>query len=268
MSDYKSKYGQYALITGASSGIGEAFAYKLASLNLNLVLIARREERLKKIKEEIELKYSVNVVSLSLDLTKENFIEEVKEKTENLEIGILINNAGFGSTGDYTDIDADHEEKMIKLNCLAPYILTHHFVKQMKERRKGAIIFLGSVVSLISVPYMSTYSATKAFNTILADGLWYELKKYNIDVLSLNPGGTETEFQRLSKVSGGPFVRKPEDVVKTALKALGKKAAVVDGLMNKLNIFLSRLLPRKFVLNISGKVSQEILKAGSYENKR
>ncbi len=267
MTNYKTKYGQYALITGASSGIGKAFAYKLASLNVDLVLVARREEKLKLIKDEIEQKYSVKVIVITLDLTVNSFIEAIKESTKDLEIGILINNAGFGSTGDYIQIDSEYEEKMIKLNCIAPSILTHHFVSKMKGRKKGAIIFLGSVVSFISVPYMSTYSATKAFNTFLADGLWYELKKYNIDVLTVNPGGTDTEFQRISKVSGGAFVRKPEDVVETALKALGKKVLVIDGAMNRINVFISKFLPRKFLIKLSGKVSEKLLKAGQYENK-
>ncbi len=266
MTNYKTKYGQYVLITGASSGIGEAFAYKLASLNSDLILVARREDRLLTIKKEIQRKHSVDVILIPLDLTEENFIEIIKEKTKGLEIGMLINNAGFGSTGNYVDIESDYEEKMIKLNCIAPSILTHHFVHQMKERKKGAIIFLGSVVSFISVPFMTTYSATKAFNTFLADGLWYELKKFNVDVLSVNPGGTDTEFQRISKISGGPFVRKPEDVVVTALKTLGKKVAVIDGLMNKLNVFISKFLPRKLVLSLSGKVSEKLLKTGKYEN--
>ena len=129
----------------------------------------------------------------------------------------------------------------------------------MAERKKGAVIFLGSILSFQPTPYSATYSSTKVFNTFLGDSLWYELKKYGIDVLSLNPGGTDTEFVRLSaKVKNSPLVRSTKQVVETALNALGKKPSVMDGLLNKFLIFTGRLLPRRILINASGFISKKL----------
>jgi hypothetical protein len=254
----KEKYGNWALVTGASSGIGEEFARRFASLGLNLILVARRKERLEKLSEELCNKFKIKVIVAPVDLTAENFIEDLKKYTAGIEIGILVNNAGFGSNGEFIDANPEKEAEMVKLNCLAPTILTHHFVKQMVERKKGAIIFLGSVVGFQPTPYLATYSATKAFNSFLGDALWYELKKYNIDVLSLNPGGTATEFQRLANSGTGPVQRTSIQVVTTALNALGKKPSVVDGLFNKVLAVSSRFGSRKFVVKTAGFIAKSL----------
>ena len=250
------KYGSWALVTGASSGIGEEFARRFALNGMNLILVARRKERLEKLSQELTSRYNIKVVIVPIDLTSENFLDELKNYTKDIEIGILVNNAGFGSNGEFIDASPEKEAEMVKLNCLAPTILTHYFVKQMVERKKGAIIFLGSVVGFQPTPFMATYSATKAFNSFLGDSLWYELKKYNIDVLSLNPGGTSTEFQRLANSGTGPMQRTCVQVVTTALKALGKKPSVVDGLYNKVLAVSSRFASRKFVVSTAGFIAK------------
>jgi len=254
----KKKYGNWALITGASSGIGEAFSKYLAGLGMDLVLVARNEKKLTNLGKELKNKYNIQYLSVAIDLTKEGFIEKLAESVGSREVGILINNAGYGSSGNFTEIDTTHEIDMVKLNCLAPTILTHHFSKQMVERKKGAIIFLGSVAGLTPIPMMATYSATKAFNEFMGSSLWYELKHHNIDVLSLNPGGTKTGFQRIANTTTGPFVKLPEDVVHTAFNTLGKKPSVVDGWPNKVTAVLSKLFPKKLVVTISGKVAKKL----------
>jgi len=258
--DLKEKYGSWALITGASSGIGEEFAKRFAALGLNLILVARRKEKLEILSQELNTKYNINIITAPVDLTSENFLEDLKKYTAEIEIGILVNNAGIGSNGEFIHASPEKEAEMVKLNCLAPTILTHYFVKQMVERRKGAIIFLGSVVGFQPTPFMATYSATKAFNSFLGDTLWYELKKYNIDVLSLNPGGTATEFQRIANSGTGPVPRTVEQVVTTALKALGKKPSVVDGLYNKILAISSRFGSRKFVVTTAGFITKVLYK--------
>ena len=252
------KYGKYALITGASSGIGEAFARKLAELGMNLVLIARREDRLERIKFELLEKYNIDIINIKLDLLQEDFLDVIISQTKSLEIGMLINNAGYGSTGLFNNNDSLFEINMVKLNCVVPTILTHHFIKQMVERKKGAVIFLGSVVAVQPTPIMSTYSATKVFNAYLGESLWYEMRRNHIDVLSLNPGGTSTEFQRIADISSGPFTRTAEQVVNTGLNALGRKPSVIDGFPNKLTSVIARFLPKKLGLFITGKVIEKI----------
>jgi uncharacterized protein len=256
----RQKYGEWALITGASSGIGKEFAFRLAEEKINLVLIARRKDRLQVIADELIGLHGVRVVTAQIDLCEDKFIEKLIPVVEDKNIGILINNAGFGSNGYFVNADSNHEADMVKVNCLAPTILTHYFVPKMIENKRGAIIFLGSVVAFQPTPFMATYAASKAFNLLLGEALWYELKQHNIDVLSLNPGGTDTEFQRIANSSSGPVPRSVEQVVNTALNALGKKPSVVDGTYNKLLAFSSRLGSRKTVVSMAGFITKALYK--------
>ena len=260
MKSLRDKYGNWALITGASAGIGEEFARRLAAERFNLVIVARRKERLEKLKNELEAKHKIEILIAAIDLLSENYLEELIEIVGERQIGLLINNAGFGYRGQFIDADVKNDENMIKLNCIVPTALTHHFVKPMISRKKGGIIFLASVVAFQATPTTTTYAATKVFNAFLSEGLWYELKKYNIDVLSLNPGGTTTEFQQVANSTTGPIPRTTQQVVTTALKALGKKPSVVDGLYNKILAVSSRLVSRRIAVSIAGKISEMFYK--------
>ena len=248
MKTLKEKYGPWALITGASSGIGEAFAKELAQAGLNVVLVARREKRLQKLAAELENFFHIKTITIKLDLTDDNFLGTIKEKTKKLEIGLLVNNAGIGSVGLYSNNGPELEAKMVKLHCLAPTILTHHFAPKMVERKRGGIIFLGSIFSYQPMPYVSTYSATKVFNTFLGKALWQELKQYNVDVLALNPGGTNTEFARIVQQKNSSIAADPADVVKAAIKSLGKKPSVIHGVRNNVWWLISRLMPPRISL--------------------
>ncbi len=250
----KEKYGTWALITGASSGIGEGFARRLAAEKMNIILVARRKDRLKNLAEELKEKHGVKIIVAPVDLSKKKFMEQLKEYIEDREVGLLINNAGFGFNGDFGKADVDRLTDMIRVNCIAPTVLTHHFVKSMKEKRKGGIIFLGSLVGYLPTPFTTTYSATKAFNLFMGEGLWYELRNYNIDVMTLNPGGTDTEFQKVANTSAGPSPRTVEEVVNTAMKNLGRKMSVVDGFKNKLLSCVPRFITRKFLVCLAGKI--------------
>ncbi len=255
------KYGSWALITGASSGIGKEFARRLASEKMNLILVARRKDRLEKLAEELKEKHSVKNVVVPLDLSKDNFMKELKEYVEDREVGLLINNAGFGYSGEFGDGDVEQQTDMIRVNCIAPTVLTHHFVQSMKERKKGAIIFLGSLVGFLPTPFTTTYSATKAFNLFMGEGLWYELRKYNIDVLTLNPGGTDTEFQKVANTSAGPIPRTVEEVVNTAMRNLGRRPSVVDGFYNKVISVIPRFITRRSTLMIAGYMREKLYTA-------
>ncbi len=254
------KYGKWALITGASSGIGEEFARKFSGLGFNLIIVARRFDRLQKLKTELEQKNNVEVIPLEIDLSEENFITKLIPIINEKEIGILVNNAGFGYRKDFINSDVETDVKMIKVNCIAPTIITHHVLSQMIERKKGALIFLGSLVAFQPTPTTALYAATKAFDAFLGNALWYELKKYNIDVITINPGGTETEFHQVAKSTMGPFPRTSQQVVDTTLKALGKKPSVVDGLFNKILAFSSHFTSRKLTITLAGKISESIYK--------
>jgi len=260
MTSLKERYGNWALITGASSGIGKEFAIHFANEGFNLVLVARRIERLEELANQVKEKNSIDVIPVCADLSKENFLYLILEKIKDIEINVLINNAGFGSHGRFETISTDKEADLVKLNCLAPLILTHHFSSGMIKNKKGAIIFLGSIVGFQPNPFVTTYAASKAFNIMMGSGLWYELKKYNIDVLSVSPGGTRTEFIRAGLSNSKMIVAEPEEVVKTAIKALGKKPSVVHGILNKIMMKISRLLPLKYSTQLAGYIAGTINK--------
>ncbi|PKL82955.1 MAG: oxidoreductase [Ignavibacteriae bacterium HGW-Ignavibacteriae-3] len=250
----KEKYGVWALITGASAGIGEEFAKRFASENINLILVARREEKLNKLAAELKTKNDIEVVSAPVDLSEPNFIVKLQSYIGDREISILVNNAGFGYNGEFQKAELKNQIDMISVNCLAPTIITHNILQGMVNRKKGAIIFLGSLVGYQPTPFTTSYSATKAFNLFMGEGLWYELKKYNIDVLALNPGGTKTEFQKVANTSAGPYPRDVSQVVDTALKHLGKRMSVVDGFMNKVLSIIPRFITRRMTVLTAGKI--------------
>jgi short-subunit dehydrogenase len=253
--DLVEKYGGWALITGASSGIGREFARYLAKINFNLILIARRYERLLELSDELTNKYHIEILCIKADLTKEECFPEIFEKVGEREVGLLVNNAGVGSIGFLFQLGLQKEIDLVKLNCLAPTILTHYFLKKMIERKKGAIIFLGSIVGMQPTSYLSVYSASKSFNIFFANALWYELKKFNIDVLALSPGSTNTEFERTSQDTSRIITAEPDKVVRTAFKALGKKPTVVYGLINKILITIGKFLPGKVAVTLTGIIS-------------
>lgn len=259
----KEKYGDWALVTGASSGIGEAFAKQFAKMGINLVIIARRFDRLKSLAELLEKEHQIKVIPLQLDLTDNNFISKLDSNIADIDVGILINNAGAGLNGPFTGYNPDDMQHLIKLNCIAPVMLTNYFVQKMTQRKKSAIIFISSILGINSTPFVSVYSASKAFSYLLGGSLWFELRKNNIDVLTVTPGSTKTEFPRLNKK--GKFQSAPEDIVNAVLDALGKKIYVTYGIMNKITIWIGKFLPKRILLNITGRLAEKMWK-NNYRN--
>lgn len=259
MMDLKKKYGEWALVTGASSGIGKAFAEKLAEMGINLILIARRKNLLQEIGMDLNKKHSIEVRIIEADLTDQRKLTDILSFMNNYEIGILVNNAGVGSPGSFLTSPILSDLNMISLNCTAPLVLTKYFANRMKHNNRGAIIFLGSVVGYYPNPSNALYSATKAFDTAFGNSIAYEMKNYNIDVLVVNPGATDTEFKRLSNSKKGPFLRSPEQVVNSTLKKLSRKYNFVDGLFNKCFLLILKFIPNKIKTNLIGKLSGSMI---------
>lgn len=251
------KYGSTALITGASSGIGKAFAETLASLGFHLVLVARRTELLSSLKSQLESKHSIQVHIYSNDVSTAGSAQSIAHdlQQKNITISLLINNAGFGSHGELDSLDIANEMKMVDVNCRAVVEYTHAFLPAMKQQKRGGIIFTASVLSVFPGPYMSTYSATKAFDCAFAKSLYGECKPHGIDVLAVLPGTTATGFFQTGNIErAGDFsANTPDHVVNTALNALSKKVIVVDGWRNKLSVFFSRFMSSKLMIQIAGK---------------
>jgi short-subunit dehydrogenase len=247
------------LITGASSGIGEAFARALAARGTNLLLVARSEDKLIRLCAELGRTRNVDCQQVALDLSKEESPARLFDETKarGLEIDLLINNAGFGSMGEFATLDLPQELNMLDLNMRSLVELTHRFLQPMRERKSGAIINVASTAGFQPVPYMATYAATKAFVLSFSEALWEENRPYGIEVMALCPGVTETGFFAASHIQKPPArtVETPEQVVETALRGLKRrKSSIISGAPNKLMVATERFMPRSFVLRTIGSV--------------
>jgi uncharacterized protein len=247
------------LITGASSGIGEAFARALAARGHNLLLVARSEDKLIRLCGELGGTSKIHCQHVALDLSIPESPAKLFAETKNrgLEIDLLINNAGFGSMGEFATRDLAHELNMIDLNVRSLVEMSHCFLQPMRERKGGAIINVASTAGFQPVPYMATYAATKAFVLSFSEALWEENRPYGIEVLALCPGVTETGFFAASHIEKPParIVETAEDVVETALRGLKRrKSSIISGAPNKLMVATERAMPRSLVLRTIGSV--------------
>src|SRR5438128_1652628 len=225
------------LITGASSGIGEAFARALAARGHNLLLVARSEDKLMTLCSELGRIRSIHCQHVAMDLSKPESPGRLFEETQTreLEIDLLINNAGFGSMGDFATLDLERELNMIDLNVRSLVELTHRFLQSMRERKRGSIINVASTAGFQGVPFMATYAATKAFVLSFSEALWEENRSYGITVMALCPGVTETGFFVASRMQKPParFSQSSEDVVETALRGLKRgQSSIISGWPN------------------------------------
>ena len=247
------------LITGASSGIGEAFARKLAARGQNLLLMARSEDKLMTLCNELGRLKSIHAQFVAMDLSQPDAPARLfaETQTRGLTIDFLINNAGFGAVGDFAKLDLVRELNMIDLNIRALVDLTHRFLAPMRERKSGAIINVASTAGFQPVPFMAVYAATKAFVLSFSEALWEENRPYGIKVMALCPGVTETNFFAAANMQKPPgrVSQTPEDVVDTALRGLRRgRSHIISGLPNYLMIQGERLVPRSVLARVAGKV--------------
>ena len=250
--------GKWALITGASAGIGVALAKELAANGTNLVLTARRQDRLEKLAEELAANHKLKTLVFAADLADPAGPDKLHAFTvaKGAEIELLVNNAGFGAHGELPSVELKRLLEMVQVNCSAVVHLTRLYLPAMVERRRGDILIVASTASFQAVPYISTYAATKAFDLLFAEGLAEEMKPYGIRVCALCPGSTESEFHEVAGQE--QFQRKAETAEKvahTGLRALAAgKSYVISGLGNYLGAQGERLVPRRVVTRIAGKM--------------
>lgn len=253
--------GKWALVTGASAGIGVALARELAADGANLVLTARRKERLEKLAQELSAAHKIRVEVVAADLAQSAASQEIFAFTQSRQIAIdlLINNAGFGAYGAFATVDVHRLLDMVQVNCSAVVHLTRLYLPAMLQRRRGDVLIVASTASFQAVPYISTYAATKAFDLLFAEGLAEEVKPYGIRVCALCPGSTETEFQEVAGQSGIVAAMKnretAEKVARVGLQALAAgKSYVISGARNYLGAQSQRLVPRSLVTRIAAKL--------------
>ena len=251
------RYGSWAIIAGASVGLGAEYAHQLAGRGLNLVLVARRLELLQSLAAEISSKFGVRTKCVELDLSAVDAAEQVIWHTMDLEVGLLIYNAAFSAVGPFLEQSMEAHMREIHTNAHTPlkliYLLAQHFV----SRGHGGVILMSSLSAFQGSAYISTYAATKAFNIVLAEGLWEEWRTRGVDVLACISGSIKTPNYVASQPEQtgglGDMIMEPAQVVKEALDALGKQPYVIPGRMNRIASFVMRhLLPRKAAIKFMG----------------
>lgn len=225
-------YGPFALITGASEGIGAAFARELARQGQDLVLVARRRERLDALASELRAAHGITALVLPADLGKPEEMEQVLKETESIDLGLFVASAGFGSAGDFVDLPRASELDMVDVNCRAVVAMTHPIARRMIARKRGGIVLFSSIVAFQGVVKSATYSGTKAFIQNFAEGLRGELKSHGVDVIAVAPGPVGTGFAARSRMRMTQ-TEKPEVVARETLAKLGRKGTVRPGMLAK-----------------------------------
>jgi uncharacterized protein len=253
--------GKWALVTGASAGIGAALAEELARGGTNLVLTARRRERLQELAQKLEAAHKIQTKIFVADLAQADAPETIFQFTKGqaIEIELLVNNAGFGAYGEFPTVEPRKLTDMVQVNCAAVVHLTRLYLPEMVARKHGDVLIVASTASFQSVPYISTYAATKAFDLLFAEGLAEEMKPYGVRVCALCPGSTESEF---AEVAGQTHIaatranrETAEKVARTGLRALAAgKSYVISGLGNYLGVLGQRLVSRSLVARVAARM--------------
>ena len=254
--------GKTALITGASSGLGEHYALALAERGARVILVARRADRLRSLADQITAKHGFEAATvLPTDLSARDAALSIAKvlKSRGEEISILVNNAGFGTTTNLTDESQETISAELAVNVHTLVQLTRAFLPEMIQRNEGIVINVASTAAFQSLPYMALYGATKAFVLSFTEAIWGETRKTGVKVIAVCPGPTATEFFDAggSSPALGRFIRTPEDVINSTFKALAKKKnppLVIDGPLNKVTAASSRFTTRKFAIKLASKV--------------
>jgi len=249
------KYGPWALVTGASSGIGAEFARQLAAGGLNLILVARREAPMRALQSELSARHGVEIELLVLDLGAADAALQLCAGLGGRDIGLVVSNAGFGLKGGFNQHTPAALEAMLNVNARTPLLLLHTLLPALRRRATAGIIVTGSIEGETAFPWSSAYAATKAFVHNFALSLYGELADSGVDLLLLEPGSTDTEAAGLQGISRENLVglMSPAQVVAQALARLGKTPVLIPGLHNRVFIGLLRLLPRRVAIALAGK---------------
>ena len=256
----------YALITGASKGIGKEIAYLLADKKHNLLLIARSQTLLKELTEEIIEKYKIKAAYLVTDLSKDRAANDVYAwcSDNNYDVNILVNNAGYGLSGPFEKYSTEEHEDMMHVNMNTLIGLCRLFLTELKKQQQSYIMNIASTAAYQSVPYLSLYSASKAFVLSFSRGLRYELKGTSISVTCVCPGGTDTDFANRAQVgmnalkAGEKVNMSPKEVAEIGVKGLfNKKAEVITGALNKFGAVMAWLAPKSLSEMVAAKLYKD-----------
>lgn len=237
------RYGRWAVVTGASDGIGREFARRLSAAGLDVVLVARRGDVLGQLARALEAEHGVRTMAVACDLGTQDGVRELLARTDELDVGLLVAAAGFGTAGPFIEGDLEAELAMIDVNCRAVAALAHHYGALFAKRRRGGIVLLSSLVAFQGVPRAANYAATKAYVQSLAEGIGRELRPFGVDVVACAPGPVASGFGARARMKMG-LALGPEAIAQTTLDALSRGGTVRPGWLSKLLEWSLALLPR------------------------
>jgi short-subunit dehydrogenase len=257
---FRAKYGPWALVAGASEGIGAAFAEELAGRGLHLVLLARRIHPLEEAAQRIRAAHGVEVRAEPVDLGAPSMLDDVRRATDGLEVGLVVYNAASALIGPFLDQPLADKLRILDVNCRGPVILADELGRAMARRGRGGIVLMSSLAGAQGTALVATYAATKAFNLVLAESLWDELREHGVDVLACRAGATRTPtFERSNSAPGPAPLMDPQPVAAAALAALGKGPSMVPGAANRaVAFFMQRVMPRKAAVTIMGSATRKM----------
>ncbi len=260
---FREKYGPWALVAGASEGLGEAFARELAARGVNVALVARREAVVRGLAEDIARKAGVETRAIAADLSERAGLDQVVVETRALDVGLLVYNAGQSFIGPFWVTSVEDHLKEIDVNVRGPLVLAHAIGGRLRARGRGGLVLMSSLAGFQGTALVSNYAATKAFNLVLGEGLWDELRGSGVDALVCCAGATSTPNYRNSAPSAGDSamvpVQTPEQVAREALDYLGRGPLLITGRANRLaSFFLRRVLPRKLAVRIMGQNTRKM----------
>lgn len=253
------RYGPWAIIAGATQGIGEQFSHQLAAKGMNILMIARGQEGLDTVSKAVRQQHGVEVDTLALDLSDSALTEKLATFTQGKEVGLLVYNAIYSHIGEFLADDLSSKMLTVDVNIKGPLTFLNHLLPPMKQKKRGGVILMSSMSGWQGSALVATYAASKAFNTVLAESLWEEMRHYGVDVITAVAGATKTpSFNKNTpkEKAGSAFPMEPKTVVEEALNALekGKGPTRVTGPINKIVYFLlQRVFTRRYAVKfISG----------------
>jgi uncharacterized protein len=253
-------FGPWAMITGASSGIGTEFARQLAASGLNLVLVARRLSVLEALGSELAKTFGIRYRTVELDLSREDFLEHIKEATQDLDIGLVISNAGAMMAGDFLTIDQQLWQQFLRLNVQAHLDLAHHFGPRLALRKRGGLLMVSSTAGLQGVPFSAEYAAAKAYVLTLGESLHFEFQKKGVHVTVLLPGATDTPMLETSGISPNSLPVKPMSTKQCVAEGLAALSANrTTHIAGGLNRLMAAMMPRPLAVRMYGSLTQQLM---------
>jgi short-subunit dehydrogenase len=259
VSAFRERYGPWALVAGASAGLGAAFARLLAARGLNLLLVARRADALGRLAAELRGAHGIDVRAEALDLARADLVPAVERAAAGLELGLLVYNAAHSAIGPFLDRPLEEHLRVVDVNCRGPLALSHLLGGAMSRRGRGGIVLMSSLAASQGNPLLASYAASKAFELVLAEGLWEELGDRGVDVVACRAGATRTAGWEASRPRAEVPLLEAEVVARAALDALGRGPSAVPGALNRVAAFaFARLLPRRTSIRIMGRATRRL----------